>query len=49
MRYSVILWKFAKRAQVTFGDVAKGNLIPFRMHEQKQKHYFFNDFKTFFL
>ncbi len=29
MRYSIILWKFAKRAQRTFGAVAKGNLLPF--------------------
>ncbi len=43
MRYSIILRKFAKRAQLTFGDVAKGtgNLLPFGMNEQKQKDYFF--------
>jgi len=37
MWYSVILWKFAKRAQLTFGAVAKINLFPFRMYGQKQK------------
>ena len=29
LRYSVTLWQFAKRAQLTFGAVAKGNLLPF--------------------
>ena len=29
MRCSVTLWQFAKRAQITFGAVAKGNLLPF--------------------
>ena len=29
MRCSVTLWKFAKRAQITFGAVTKGNLLPF--------------------
>ena len=29
LRYSVTLWQFAKRAQITFGAVAKGNLLPF--------------------
>jgi hypothetical protein len=47
MRYSIILRKFAKRA--TFGAVAKDNLLFFGMQEQKQKDYFFNDYKTFFL
>jgi hypothetical protein len=47
--YSIILHIFAKRAQITFGAVGKSNLLPFGMHEQKQKDYFFNDFKTFFL
>jgi hypothetical protein len=42
MRYSIILRKFAKRAQITFGAVAKGNLLPFGMQEQKQKENFFN-------
>jgi hypothetical protein len=28
MRYSIILRKFAKRAQVTFGGVEKGSLLP---------------------
>jgi hypothetical protein len=26
---AVTLWQFAKRAQITFGAVAKGNLLPF--------------------
>jgi hypothetical protein len=30
-------WKFAKRAQITFGAVAKGNLLPFGMYEKKAK------------
>ncbi len=29
MRCSVALWQFAIRAQITFGAVAKGNLLPF--------------------
>ncbi len=29
MRCSISLWQFAKRAQKTFGAVAKGNLLPF--------------------
>jgi hypothetical protein len=49
MRYSITLWKFAKRAQITFGAFAKGNLLPFRMYEQKQNITFLNDYKTFFL
>ncbi len=44
-----ILVDILSRAQITFGDFAKGNLIPFRMYEQKQKHYFSNENKTFFL
>ena len=28
-RCSITLWQFAKRAQITFGAVAKGNLLPF--------------------
>ncbi len=28
MRCSITLWQFAKRAQITFGAVAKGNLLP---------------------
>jgi hypothetical protein len=48
MRYSIILRKFAKRAKITFGAVAKGNLIPFGMYGQKQKDHHFNDYKKFF-
>jgi hypothetical protein len=29
MRGAITLWHFAKRAQTTFGAVAKGNLLPF--------------------
>jgi hypothetical protein len=29
MRCSITLWQFAKRAQITFSAVAKGNLLPF--------------------
>jgi hypothetical protein len=29
MRCSITLWQFATRAQITFGAVAKGNLLPF--------------------
>ncbi len=25
-------WKFAKRAQIPFGGVAKGNLLPYRIY-----------------
>jgi hypothetical protein len=28
MRCSITLWQFAKGAQITFGDVAKGNRSP---------------------
>ena len=35
MRYSIILLKFAKRAHITFGAFAKGNLLPFGIYEQK--------------
>jgi hypothetical protein len=44
MRYSIILKTFAKKAQITFGAVAKGNLLPFGMYEyeQKQKDYLFD-------
>jgi hypothetical protein len=37
MRYSIILWKFAKWAQITFGAVATGNLLPFKMYFKKAK------------
>ncbi len=41
MRYSIILQKFAKRVQIAFGAVAKGNLLHFRMYWWKQKNYLF--------
>jgi hypothetical protein len=28
MHYSTILWKFAKKDQITLGAVAKDNLLP---------------------
>ncbi len=31
MRYSITQWQFADRAQITFGAVAKGHLLPFRL------------------
>ena len=31
MRCSVTLWQSAKRAQITFGAVAKGNRLPFKV------------------
>ena len=37
MRYTIYFWAFAKRAQITFGAFAKGNLLPVGMDEQKQK------------
>jgi hypothetical protein len=37
MRYSVILRKFAEKAQTTFGAVAKGDLLHFGKHKQKQR------------
>ncbi len=49
MRYSIILLKFAKRAQITFGALAKGNLLPFGIYLQKQKDYIYNDYKNCFL
>ncbi len=39
MQYSIILWKFVERAQITFGAVGKGNLLLFGLYEQKQKDY----------
>jgi hypothetical protein len=27
LHYPLIIWQFAKRAQITFGAVAKGNLL----------------------
>jgi hypothetical protein len=35
MMYSIILWKFAKREQITFGAVAKGNLLPLECMNKK--------------
>ncbi len=32
MRCSITLWHFAKRAQITFGAVAKVNLLPFGLN-----------------
>jgi hypothetical protein len=32
MWYKIILWKFAKKALMTFGAVAKDNLEPFRLY-----------------
>jgi hypothetical protein len=43
MRYSIILWKFAKRAQITFGAVAKGNLLPFGLYFSMTLRNFFCD------
>ncbi len=40
MRYSVNLRQFAKRAQITFGAIAKGNLLPFAMRFKKQADFF---------
>ncbi len=31
MRCSITLWQFAERAQITFGAIAKGNPLPFRL------------------
>jgi hypothetical protein len=47
MRYSINLKKFAKRTQITFGAVAKGNLLPFGIYLTKAKSYLFNDYKKF--
>ncbi len=35
MRYSMNLRQFAKRSQITFGALAKGNLFPFAMFSKK--------------
>ena len=43
MRYSVDFRQFAKRAQITFGAIAKGNLLPFAMC-LKSKQTFWNNF-----
>jgi hypothetical protein len=32
MRYSITLRKFAEKAQITFGAVAKGNLLLFGIY-----------------
>jgi hypothetical protein len=34
MQYLIILRKFSKKAQTTFGVVAKGNLVPSVMYKQ---------------
>jgi hypothetical protein len=36
MRYSINLRQFAKRAQITFGAIAKGDLLLFAMCFKKQ-------------
>jgi hypothetical protein len=36
MRYSINLRQFVKRAQITFKDIAKGNLLPFAMCLKKE-------------
>ncbi len=43
MRYSMNLRQFAKRAQITFGAIAKGNLLPLSIC-LKSKQTFFNSF-----
>jgi hypothetical protein len=40
MRCSITLWQFAKGSQITFGAVAKGNLLPFAMCFKKQADFF---------
>ncbi len=35
MRYLINLRQFAKRAQITFGAIAKGNLLPLAMRLKK--------------
>jgi hypothetical protein len=37
MLYSINLRQFSKRAQITFGAVAKGNLLPFAMFKKGSK------------
>ncbi len=36
MWYSINLKQFVKKAQITFGAIAKGNLLPFAMCFKKQ-------------
>jgi hypothetical protein len=37
MQYSIILKQFAKRAQITFGAVAKGNLLPLECVDKSEE------------
>jgi hypothetical protein len=39
MRYSINLRQFAKRAQITFGAIAKGNLLTFAMCLKKEEDF----------
>jgi hypothetical protein len=39
MRYTIYFWAFAKRAQISFGDVSKGNLLTFEKKCKKQSDY----------
>ena len=49
MRYSVNLRQFAKRAQITFGAIAKGNLLPFAVCFKKQADFFKITLRKLFL
>ena len=49
MRYTINLRQFTKRAQITFGAFAKGNLLPSGVYFKKQKSCLFNDIQVFFL
>jgi hypothetical protein len=36
MRYTIYFWAFAKRAQISFGNVAKGNQISFEKYAKSR-------------
>jgi hypothetical protein len=37
MRYTIYFWEFAKRAQISFGNVAKGNHISFESNAKRKQ------------
>jgi hypothetical protein len=48
MRYSINLRHFAKRAQITFGAIAKGNLLTFAMCLEKEADFFKQLYESLF-
>jgi hypothetical protein len=44
MRCSITLRQFAKSAQITFGAIAIGNLLPFAMCLKKQADFLYESY-----